>query len=84
MAVERLLGAATLCALIAAIAAFNQESRRFLEGLVHGDTSTLGRWAQQVVTSSAAPLVSYASDNVGLVGLGVVAVVLFGLMMRTS
>jgi hypothetical protein len=87
MVVERLLSTATFCAIIGAIAAFNEECRRFLEGLVRGDASTgfsaLGASTVRVITLRADPVVSYAADHLGLVGFGVVALLLFGLMIKT-
>ena len=40
MVIERLLSAGSVCVLIATIAAFNEECKRFLAGLLSGDTST--------------------------------------------
>lgn len=86
MVIERLLGAGSVCMLIAVLAVSNEDINRFLAGLLSGDMSTglfvLGWRTLRIVTSGTEPLVSYMSDHLALAGFGLGAVVLVGLMLR--
>jgi hypothetical protein len=87
MVMERVLGLASLCALGAWLAALNEECRRFLGSLLSGETSVglvaLSRQTMHEMTTGSNPLISYMAAHLEMMGFALLAVVLFGLMIRT-
>jgi hypothetical protein len=84
---EKLMSAASACAVVAGMAAFNDDVREYVAGLFDGDALnhlSLAR-SSTLLTASVVPdtVAFYAADHMPLVFFGLGAVVLLGLMMRT-
>jgi hypothetical protein len=87
MILEKVLSATGLCVLVTAMAAVNEQFGQFLAGLTRGELSTnvtfVGDRSLNMGRMVIATASSYTADNMTLVGFGVGAVVLLGLMMRS-
>jgi hypothetical protein len=87
MIIEKLLGAATMCALVTIMAAIDEKFGEFMSGLMRGELSSdvlfLSNRAVSFTRTVTDTLGTYTSDNFALVGFGVGALVLLGLMFRS-
>jgi hypothetical protein len=86
MLTEKLMSAASGCAIVAGMAAFNDDVREYVAGLFNGDAlNHLSLARTGTLTASVVPdaVALYAADHMPLVFFGLGAVVLLGLMMRT-
>lgn len=87
MLIERLIGAGSVCVLVAGIAALSDEVNLAVWGVIKGEPLvelSLGGWRLARIASMVTEtLSSYAGDHTSLVLYGLGALVLVGLMLRT-
>lgn len=87
MIAERVISAASACTLLAAVGLFNDQVGQALHGVLNGragtEFSSLGNRLVSLHRETLGIVGSYAGDNLWLVGYGLCALVLLGLMLRT-
>ncbi|HEY5618660.1 MAG TPA: hypothetical protein VIK60_12010 [Vicinamibacterales bacterium] len=84
---ERFLSAACACAVVAGIAALNDDIHQFVAGVLTGTALTgfpqVGGGTMRIANTMPNTLALYTADHMMLVFFGLGAVVLLGLMLRT-